>query len=81
MAVRQGERGYIYIDGSLEASGSGTFVAPLDAVIEVAVGADIRDNNDYFDGAIDDVRIYERPLSYAEIAGLAGRTQPFDKPF
>ena len=81
MAVRQGGRGYIYIDGSLEASGNSTFVAPLDASIEVAVGADIRDSADYFDGAIDDVRIYERPLSYAEAAGLADRTEPFDKPF
>ena len=81
MAVRQGERGYIYIDGSLQASGSSTSVASLDALIEVAVGADIRDSNDYFDGTIDDVRIYERPLSYGEVAWLAGRTEPFDKPF
>ncbi len=81
MAVRQGGRGYIYIDGSLKASGNSTFVAPLDASIEVAVGADIRDSIDYFDGTIDDVRIYERPLSYSEVAWLAGRTEPFDKPF
>ncbi len=81
MAVRQGERGYIYIDGSLQVSGSGTFVAPLDATIEVAVGADIRASDDYFEGTIDDVRIYERSLSYGEVAWLAGRTEAFDKPF
>jgi len=32
-------------------------------------------------GQIDDVRIYERVLSQEEISWLAGRTQPFDKPF
>jgi len=35
----------------------------------------------FFEGKIDDVRVYQRTLSLAEIAGLAGRTQPFDKPF
>ncbi|MHC4541300.1 MAG: hypothetical protein ACYS74_16230 [Planctomycetota bacterium] len=30
---------------------------------------------------IDDVRIYNRVLTPAEIAWLAGRTEPFDKPF
>ena len=34
-----------------------------------------------WDGLIDDVRIYNRVLSPAEIAWLGGRTKPFDKPF
>jgi len=34
-----------------------------------------------FGGLIDDARIYDRALSYGEIAWLAGRTKPFDKPF
>ncbi|GAG40364.1 unnamed protein product, partial [marine sediment metagenome] len=34
-----------------------------------------------WDGLIDDVRIYNRVLSHAEVAWLAGRTEPFDKPF
>ncbi|MHC4510533.1 MAG: LamG-like jellyroll fold domain-containing protein [Planctomycetota bacterium] len=34
-----------------------------------------------FDGLIDEVRIYSQPLSVAEIAWLAGKTEPFDKPF
>jgi hypothetical protein len=29
-------------------------------------------------GEIDELRIYDRALSQAEIAYLAGRTQPFD---
>ena len=35
----------------------------------------------FFEGLIDDVRIYNYALSPAEVAGLAGRTKPFDKPF
>ena len=34
-----------------------------------------------FNGVMDDIRIYNRVLSDAEIAGLAGMTKPFDKPF
>jgi len=34
-----------------------------------------------FDGLIDDARIYDRALFWAELAWLAGRTKPFDKPF
>jgi hypothetical protein len=37
--------------------------------------------NRHFQGMIDDVRIYNRVLTPAEIAWLAGRTEPFDKPF
>jgi hypothetical protein len=34
----------------------------------------------YLPGAVDDLYLYGRDLSQAEIASLAGRTQPFDKP-
>ncbi len=34
-----------------------------------------------FDGLIDEVRVYDRGLSVAELTWLAGRTEPFDKPF
>jgi hypothetical protein len=37
--------------------------------------------NGNFNGILDDVRIYNRALSDAEIAGLAGLTLPIDKPF
>ena len=33
---------------------------------------------DSWDGLIDDLRIYDRPLSHAEVSGLAGRVNPFD---
>jgi hypothetical protein len=35
----------------------------------------------FLTGVIDDVRIYGRVLTEEEIAWLAGRTKPFDKPF
>jgi hypothetical protein len=35
----------------------------------------------HFIGIIDDVRIYNRVLTPAEIVWLSGRTKPFDKPF
>jgi hypothetical protein len=39
------------------------------------------DLSDDWNGWIDDVRIYDYALSRAEIAWLAGLTEPFDKPF
>jgi hypothetical protein len=48
-------------------------------------GQDLRIGVDYpnetFRGLIDDVRIYSRPLSMAEVAGLAARTAPVYQPF
>jgi len=35
----------------------------------------------FFTGAIDEVRVYNYALSETEVAGLAGMTLPFDKPF
>ena len=46
----------------------------------VYVGSRITHTNS-FEGRVDDALIYNRVLSYAEIAGLAGRTGSFDKPF
>ncbi|MCP4450207.1 MAG: hypothetical protein GY809_02000 [Planctomycetes bacterium] len=37
--------------------------------------------NDYFDGLIDEVRVYDRALSAGEALSLAGGTAPIDKPF
>ena len=34
----------------------------------------------YFVGDLDDFRIYHRGLSAAEVAGMAGRTDPFEHP-
>ena len=45
-----------------------------------AIGINRAEDN-WFDGAVDDLRVYDRVLTPEEIAGLAGLTQPFDKGF
>jgi len=47
---------------------------------KLAVGVN-RITSRWFNGIIDDFRLYDRALSEVETAGLAGLTQPFDKPF
>jgi hypothetical protein len=56
MAQREGEQGRIWIDGELAATASGPLKA-LDKALPVAIGFDLRDNNKFFDGSIDEVRI------------------------
>ncbi len=67
----------IYIDGQPDASVSGTTVRDLNAGIGVGIGCDIRDSNKYFIGSIDDVRIYNRELSGAEVAEVMNRAPYF----
>ncbi len=67
-ALRSGTAGEVYIDGVEAATGTGT-VQTLQS-LAVSIGYDNRDNNKRFKGAIDDVRIYTRALSPAEIDGL-----------
>ncbi len=66
VAMRTGGSGSIYVDGALAASDSGT-LRNLDGTIQTAVGADIRDSVSYFNGVIDDVRIYTKALTPEEI--------------
>ena len=53
----------------------------LTADQDVSIGRRPASDDRYFIGLIDELYIYDRVLSQAEIAGLAGMTQPFDKPF
>jgi len=53
----------------------------LTADQDVRIGSRPASNDRFFMGLIDDVRIYDRALTQEEIAWLAGRTKPFDKPF
>jgi hypothetical protein len=64
-----------YGDGVLVGSEDRT-ISPPD---NVHVGKR-QDNDNYFPGQVDDFRIYNRALSDEEMAGLAGMTQPYDKP-
>jgi hypothetical protein len=68
-AVRSGANGYIYIDGVQAATASGT-VQSLSSTIGVGIGADIRDNNAFFNGQIDEVLLFRRALSSADVLSL-----------
>ncbi|MCU0748937.1 MAG: cadherin-like domain-containing protein [Akkermansiaceae bacterium] len=63
--IRSGTTGIINVDGTAVATGSGTLQSLSPRA--VSVGYDYRDANKYFDGLIDDVRIYERALSGQEL--------------
>jgi hypothetical protein len=79
--VRSGSTGYVYVDGALR----GTYPAgySLGSVTRWSIGQEWDDANpsDFYTGAVDDVRFYDYPLSIGEVSWLAGKTQPFDKPF
>ena len=70
VGVRQGTRVSLYVDGVLVAEAEGDFVAPLDGTLQTSIGADLRNTGNEFLGAIDEVRIYSRALSAAEVAQL-----------
>jgi len=53
----------------------------LTADQDVRIGSRPAGNDRFFMGLIDDVGIYDRALTPEEIAWLAGKTKPFDKPF
>jgi hypothetical protein len=73
----------LYLDGQVDNRTSTGGTAPL----EMAAGYDVTiarrhsGGSRWLDALIDDVRIYDYELSHDEIAWLAGRTQPFDKPY
>jgi len=48
---------------------------------DVCIGRRPSNNDRFFLGQIDEVRIYNGTLTQEEIAWLSGRTMPFDKPF
>jgi len=48
---------------------------------QARIGQQVNEYNEFWDGAVDDVRIYKHALSPAEVAGLAGQTVPRNKPF
>ena len=84
---REGTTLRIYIDGTLE--GTTTIPAAYNLAGTVQhnayIGAmtDNRDGSQYklFSGLIDDVRIYNRALSAAEVLWLAGQTTLVAQPF
>ena len=72
----------LYVDGiddTRPSTDSDAFNLTADQ--DVRIGSRPASDDRFFIGLIDDVRIYERALTEEEIAWLAGRTKPFDKPF
>lgn len=69
-AQRDGLEGRIYIDGQLAASVTGSEIKALSPAISVAIGANIRDNDDFFKGTIDDVQLHSRSIDASEVAAL-----------
>ncbi len=81
---RDGDVANIYADGFLV----GTETPSGDVVAQTrwSIGQEWDDPgttspSDFYNGLVDDVRVYNYALSNAEIASLAGRTEPFEKPF
>ena len=71
-----------YVDGIGDSTFSGDDdTYQLVAEHDVRIGMSGPQNGRYFPGALDEVRIYNRALSEAEILSVAGRTTPIDKPF
>ncbi len=77
---RSGTNGFLYIDGTLAASGTGT-LAPLDATIQTYIGADVRGSTSYFNGLMSDVAIYPYALSVHAITLHAYNGQYGNAPF
>ena len=69
-AGRDGRRGFIYMDGSLETQSYG-IVRNMDDSISIAIGTDSRENILYFEGWIDEVAVYDESLAAAEISMAA----------
>ena len=73
----------VYVNGSVDVSiDDGGTVA--NATQNTYIGARSNSANTgpeaFFSGSLDEVRVYGRALSLEEVASLAGRTQPFDRP-
>ena len=78
-AVREGTAGRLYLDGVPIAQATGS-LRPL-AAHAVSIGYDHRENNQRFKGSLDDLRLYERALTLAEIKTLHRELVPNRAPF
>jgi hypothetical protein len=71
----------LYLNGRLVAQGTAVLSPNTQWPLRIGGGATEGPGNYFFRGLIDDVRLYNRALPAEEVAGLAGRTQPLNKPF
>jgi len=71
----------LYVDGRVDGVNAGADdLYNLTPGEDVSIGRRATSNDRFFPGSIDEVRIFDRALSAPEVAGLAGRTEPFDRP-
>ncbi len=76
-ATFDGTTATFYINGS--ATGSGDFSFGSDTEATVVFGACEANGGNPFNGALDEVRLYNRALSQGEVASLAGKSAAFDQ--
>lgn len=84
VAVGDGTAVTIYLDGKPAISGGMAITDTYGAStfpVNIAGGGVFDDADNWFTGQIDEVYVYQRALSAAEVAGLAGRTTPIHMPF
>ena len=79
--VRDGASAYIYVDGALRITEPASGDPAGDTRWSIGQEWDPPNPSDEYEGMVDDVRFYNYALSLGEVAWLAGRTEPFDKPF
>jgi len=73
-------RQMIYRNGRLWHSGAG-LTRTMTGVTAFVLGANAAKTGGFWNGAMDDVRLYNRALSPEEVLWLAGETAPAPKPF
>jgi hypothetical protein len=74
----------LYVDGlddTISSSDPDPWNITPNPTLDVTIGYRPTQQDRFFMGQIDDVRIYDRVLSPEETAWLAGRIEPFDKSF
>lgn len=74
-AGREGTRGFIFIDGARATESFGP-IRNLASTIGIGVGSDIRANDSFFEGSIDEVSVYASALPASEIASDANIIVP-----
>ena len=73
----------VYVNGLVDVSvddGGNLSKATHNAYIGARANGGNTGPEAFFNGLLDEVRVYGRALSLEEIASLAGRTAPFDRP-
>jgi hypothetical protein len=78
--MHDGTNARIYIDGVLDTEVASTGQINI-STYELWIGTNSQNTGRLLHGLLDEVRIYNYPLSLSGIRWLAGVTAPFDEPF